>query len=85
MTAGQQVRFICTSAEHTRAGRDGQGGVLTIEGGKWAYCPWGKTDLHEWMPIEGMDLAKARTTRFAVSDPTAGSEKERDTTTIADR
>lgn len=76
MTA-DQVRFICASAEHTQAGRDHQGGVLTIQDGKWAYCPWGKTDHHEWMPIDGMDLAKARTTRFATSDLTAGAEKAR--------
>lgn len=74
MTAGEQVRFICRSAQHARAGRDQAGGVLTIEDGKWAYCPWGKTDHHEWTAIEGMDLATARTTRFPIPEVDVGSQ-----------
>lgn len=74
MSAGETVRFICRSAQHARAGRDQAGGVLTIEAGKWAYCPWGKTDQHEWVPVEGMDLATARTTRFPAPEASASSQ-----------
>ena len=73
MAAADQVRFICASAEHAQAGRDQNGGVLTVEDGKWAYCPWGKTDQHEWNPVDGMDLATARITRFPISEANAGS------------
>jgi hypothetical protein len=59
------VRFLCVSAEHIDRGRDPEGGVLTVEEGRWAFCPWGQVAGHEWVEVEAMDLTTARTARPA--------------------
>ena len=59
MTEGL-VRFLCTAPEHSRAGRDAGGGVLTIVSGEWAFCAFGKTNGHTWERTEGIDIPTAR-------------------------
>ena len=64
--SGEIVRFVCVSTEHSRRGHDQAGGVLTINDGQWAYCPWGQADNHSWDAVDGIDLAAARTSRFSL-------------------
>lgn len=66
MTSGTEVYFVCRAPEHAQAGRDPEGGVLTIEDGRWALCPWGQTDRHLWMSVEPLDVEMARRTQSVV-------------------
>lgn len=67
MAPQQPIQFVCKSDEHRARGRDPSGGVLTIVGGAWAFCPWGQNDAHAWGPVQNMSLATARTTRFPIA------------------
>lgn len=68
MMLGAKVHFVCRAPEHAQAGRDPEGGVLTIEDGRWAVCPWGKTQLHLWTAVEPLDVETARRTQVLVSE-----------------
>jgi len=63
------VGYICTAAAHPpRSAPNGTG--LTVNAGKWAFCPAGETSGHEWSTVEGAsldELARAATTAARAS------------------
>jgi hypothetical protein len=51
------VGYICTAAEHpARSAPNGTG--LTVNAGKWAYCPAGETGGHRWSAVNDASLAE---------------------------
>jgi hypothetical protein len=50
-----RVDFVCTRAEHQGSELDD---VLTMHEDRWAYCPGGAREHHDWrsMPTGGMSL-----------------------------
>jgi hypothetical protein len=63
------VGFICTAAAHpARSAPNGTG--LTVNQGKWAFCPAGETSGHEWSTVDGAsldELTRAATTAARAS------------------
>jgi len=68
------VEYVCSAAEHRpRAAQDGAG--LTVNAGKWAFCPAGERSGHIWSPVDGVsldELARAASAAARTSEPAAG-------------
>lgn len=64
------VGYICTAAGHpARSAPSGTG--LTVNQGKWAFCPAGETSGHEWSTVDGAsldELARAAATAARASE-----------------
>ena len=54
-----RVDFYCARAEHQGSELDD---VLTMNEDRWAYCPSGAREHHDWrsMPAGGMSLQEAK-------------------------
>ena len=67
------VGFICVAAAHpARSAPSGTG--LTVNQGKWAFCPAGEASGHEWSMLDGAslyELTRAATTAARVSEAAA--------------
>jgi hypothetical protein len=67
------VGFICTApAPPPRSAPHGTG--LTVNGGKWAFCPAGAASGHEWSKVDGSsldELARAATTAARANEAAA--------------
>jgi hypothetical protein len=63
------VGYICTAAEHpARSAPNGTG--LTVNAGKWAFCPAGESGGHRWSAVNDAslaELARAATTAARAS------------------
>jgi len=68
------VEFICSAAEHRP--RPAPGGTgLTVNEGKWAFCPAGETGGHLWSPVNGAsldELVRAASSAARTSEPATG-------------
>jgi len=68
------VGFVCTAPEHpARSAPNGTG--LTVNKGKWAFCPAGESTGHRWSPVNDAsldDLARAATNAARASDAAEG-------------
>jgi len=68
------VGYICTAAEHpARSAPSGTG--LTVNQGKWAFCPAGETGGHLWSAVDGAsldELARAAATAARASEAATG-------------
>jgi hypothetical protein len=64
------VGFICTAAAHpARSAPSGTG--LTVNEGKWAFCPGGGTASHQWSAVNKAsldELTRAATAAARASD-----------------
>ena len=73
MEAGT-VGFVCSAVEHRpRPSDDGAG--LTVNAGKWAFCPAGESGGHVWSPVDGTsldELVRAAATAARTSEPATG-------------
>ena len=67
------VGYICTAAAHpARSAPNGTG--LTVNQGKWAFCPAGEATGHEWSTVDRAsldELTRAATSAARVSDAEA--------------
>ena len=52
-----RVDFVCARADHQVSELDD---VLTMHEDRWAYCPAGAGDRHEWRLTGGMSLEEAK-------------------------
>ena len=51
------VGYICVAAAHpARSAPNGTG--LTVNQGKWAFCPAGEASGHEWSRVDGVSLGE---------------------------
>ena len=55
-----RVEFVCALRSHRRREVND---ALTMHREKWAYCPAGKREPHDWRPTGGMSLDEVK--RFA--------------------
>jgi hypothetical protein len=64
------VGYICTAAAHpARSAPNGTG--LTVNRGKWAFCPAGETSGHQWSAVNEAsldELTRAATSAARVSE-----------------
>jgi hypothetical protein len=64
------VGYICIAAAHpARTAPNGTG--LTVNEGKWAFCPAGEASGHQWSTVDGVsldELARAATTAARASE-----------------
>ena len=64
------VGYICIARAHpARSAPNGTG--LTVNQGKWAFCPAGEVSGHEWSRVDGVsldELTRAATTAARVSE-----------------
>jgi len=66
------VGFICT-AHPARSAPSGTG--LTVNGGKWAFCPAGEANDHEWSAVNEAsldELTRAAATAARASGAASG-------------
>ena len=69
------VDYVCSAAEHRPRTAPGRGG-LTVNAGKWAFCPAGETAGHIWSPVDGAsldELVRAALAAARTSEPATGS------------
>ncbi len=52
-----RVDFVCARADHQGSELDD---VLTMHEDRWAYCPGGAREQHDWRPTGGMSLEDAK-------------------------
>ena len=52
-----RVDFVCARAEHQGSEPDD---ALTMHEDRWAYCPGGARDRHEWRSTGGVSLEDAK-------------------------
>jgi hypothetical protein len=68
------VGYICVSPDHpARSLPSGAG--LTVNQGKWAFCPGGGTGDHEWSKVDRAsldELTRAATSAARASEAASG-------------
>jgi hypothetical protein len=52
-----RVDFVCARAEHQASEPED---VLTMHEDRWAYCPGGAREHHDWRSTSGMSLEDAK-------------------------
>jgi hypothetical protein len=67
------VGYMCVAAAHpARSAPNGTG--LTVNQGKWAFCPAGEVNGHDWSRVDGVsldELTRAATTAARASEAAA--------------
>lgn len=83
-------RFICRAPQHQRPARFALGAAtspnpITLHVGKWAYCPSGVRDGHEWIAIVPGTLTLLTRHRGYGSDSRSATTSNMDAKLVASR
>lgn len=59
------VQYVCRAKDHQQlalfeANAAWAPNPMTFYEGRWAYCPAGKSEGHDWQPIEGQKFEELR-------------------------